>query len=115
MLINFFRNSTTPKQAAKRLKGAGRPLTDAEFDAKMINWIREQRKKKLRVSRTMIQRKASELSSNEEFKVINPTQTFIFLGKQWMVGKLLESSQSRISSTYNCLSKAARVLSGQNR
>jgi len=59
------------------LKGAGRPLTDAEFDVRMIDWIREQRKKKLRVSRTMIQRKASELSENEDFKVINLVQGLI--------------------------------------
>ena len=53
----------------KRLKGAGRKLNDTEFDEKMINWIREQRHKKFRVSRTTIQRKALDLSTDEEFKV----------------------------------------------
>lgn len=59
-------NSKTP---AKRLEGAGRKLKDSEFDAQMIEWVRQQRAKKLRVSRTIIQNKALKLSTDEEFKV----------------------------------------------
>lgn len=59
-------NSKTP---VKRLEGAGRKLKDAEFDEKMINWIRQQREKKLRVSRTAIQKQALTFSTDEEFKV----------------------------------------------
>ena len=39
--------------SSKRLQGAGRPLKDKDFDEKLINWVRQQRQKKLRVSRTM--------------------------------------------------------------
>uniref|UniRef100_A0A0K0DZW9 HTH CENPB-type domain-containing protein n=1 Tax=Strongyloides stercoralis TaxID=6248 RepID=A0A0K0DZW9_STRER len=52
---NFFTN--------KRVHGAGRPLKDIDFDEKMINWIREQRNKKLRVSRKLIQQQALSFST----------------------------------------------------
>ena len=55
----------------KRLQGAGRPLKDKDFDEKLINWVRQQRQKKLRVSRTMIKREAHTLSMNENFKTSN--------------------------------------------
>jgi Brinker DNA-binding domain/Tc5 transposase DNA-binding domain len=57
------------KTSSKNLKGAGRPLKDREFDEKMINWVRQQRQKKLRVSRTTIQKQALTFSTDEEFKV----------------------------------------------
>ena len=57
--------------SSKRLQGAGRPLKDKDFDEKLINWVRQQRQKKLRVSRTMIQRKALTLSIDKNFKASN--------------------------------------------
>jgi hypothetical protein len=66
----LFRNSTPSSTPNKRLKGARRPLKDGEFDERMINWVREQRQKKLRVSRKMIQRQASAISTDEDFKVL---------------------------------------------
>ena len=54
--------------SSKRLQGAGRPLKDKDFDEKLINWVRQQRQKKLRVSRTMIQREALTFSIDENFK-----------------------------------------------
>jgi hypothetical protein len=60
--------SNTP---AKRLQGAGRKLKDGEFDEKLINWIRQQRQKKQRVSRTTIQTKTLTFSTDENFKVNN--------------------------------------------
>ncbi|KHJ91347.1 hypothetical protein OESDEN_08793 [Oesophagostomum dentatum] len=43
------------------------PLNDKDFDEKLISWIRQQRLKKLRVSRTMA-RKQALVFSNEAFK-----------------------------------------------
>ena len=57
--------------SSKRLQGAGRPLKDKDFDEKLINWVRQQRQKKLRVSRTMIQKEALTLSIDETFKASN--------------------------------------------
>ena len=39
--------------SSKRLQSAGRPLKDKDFDEKLINWVRQQRQKKLRVSHTI--------------------------------------------------------------
>ena len=47
--------------SSKRLQGAGRPLKDRDFDEMLINWVRQQRQKKLRVSRGMIQRERRSL------------------------------------------------------
>ena len=57
--------------SSKRLQGAGRPLKDKDFDKMLINWVRQQRQKKLRVSREMIQREALTLSHNENFNASN--------------------------------------------
>ncbi|CAK8684721.1 unnamed protein product [Clavelina lepadiformis] len=57
--------------SSKRLQGAGRPLKDKDFDEILINWVRQQRQKKLRVSRAMIQREALTLSHNENFSASN--------------------------------------------
>ena len=57
--------------SSKRLQGAGRPLKDKDFDKKLINWVCQQRQKKLRVSRTMIQKEALTLSINKNFKASN--------------------------------------------
>ncbi|KHJ93009.1 hypothetical protein OESDEN_07085 [Oesophagostomum dentatum] len=53
--------------SSKRLQGAGSPLNDKDFDEKLINWIRQERLKKLHVSRTML-RKQALVFSNEAFK-----------------------------------------------
>ena len=55
----------------KRLHGAGRPLKDADFDEKLIAWVREQRAKKIRVSRTLIQKQALTFSSDSTFRASN--------------------------------------------
>lgn len=60
---------SSSKTPAKRLEGAGRKLKDGEFDEKLINWIRQQRQKKLRISRTTIQKQALVFSTDEDFKV----------------------------------------------
>ena len=57
--------------SSKRLQGAGRPWKDKDFDKKLINWVRQQRQKKLRVSRTMIQKEALALSIDEIFQASN--------------------------------------------
>ncbi len=57
------------KIPAKRLEGGGRKLKDADFDEKLISWIRQQRQKKLRVSRTMIQKQALTFATDGDFKV----------------------------------------------
>ena len=57
--------------SSKQLQGPGRPLKDKNFDEKLINWVRQQRQKKLRVSRTLIQREALTLSIEENFKASN--------------------------------------------
>lgn len=38
----------------KRIVGGGRKLTDADFDKELADWVRELRKKNLRVSRKML-------------------------------------------------------------
>ena len=57
--------------SSKRLQGAGRPLKDKDFDEMLINWVRQQRQKKLCVSRAMIQREALTLSHDENFNASN--------------------------------------------
>jgi len=51
------------------LKGAGRHLKDEDFDKKMVDWVRQQRAAKIRVTRSMIQNKALKLLTDPEFKV----------------------------------------------
>lgn len=46
-------------------------MKDKDFDEKLINWVRQQRQKKLRVSRTMIQKEALTFSIDENFKASN--------------------------------------------
>ena len=57
--------------SSKRLQGAGRSLKDKDFDERLINWVREQRQKKLHVNRTMIQKESLTLSIDENFKASN--------------------------------------------
>lgn len=57
--------------SSKRLQGAGCPLKDKDFDEMLINWVRQQRQKKLLVSHAMIQREALTLSHNENFSASN--------------------------------------------
>lgn len=63
--------SSPCSSSGKRLQGAGRPLKDKDFDEKLINWVRQQRQKKLRVSRTMIQKEALTFSVDKNFKASN--------------------------------------------
>ena len=63
--------SSSSISSSKRLQGAGRPLKDKDFDEKLISWVRNQRQKKLRVSRTIIQKEALTLSTEENFKASN--------------------------------------------
>lgn len=65
------KDSSSSSVSSKRLEGAGRPLKDKEFDEKLINWIHQQRQKKLRVSRTMIQKQALTFATDEDFKASN--------------------------------------------
>ncbi|EGT57347.1 hypothetical protein CAEBREN_15225 [Caenorhabditis brenneri] len=55
----------------KRSGGAGRPLTDKSFDEKLKNWILEQRKQKMRISRRIIKTKALAWHSNPLFAASN--------------------------------------------
>ena len=64
-------SSSCSISSSKLLQGAGRPLKDKDFNEKLINWVRQQRQKKLRVSGTMIQREALTLSIDENFKASN--------------------------------------------
>ena len=64
-------SSSCSISSSKRLQGAGRPLKDKDFDEKLINWVRQQRQKKLRVSRVIIQKEAVTLSIDENFKASN--------------------------------------------
>lgn len=95
-------HSSTP---AKRLQGAGRKLNDAEFDEKLINWIRQQRQKKLRVSRTTVQKQALTFSTDEGFKV-NHSRMFSF----YILFRLVTDG-SRSSSVVTIWSHAARLRS----
>jgi hypothetical protein len=54
--INFivFRLKNVESSSKKRLPGGGRHLRDEEFDENMANWVRDQRSKKLKVSRRLI-------------------------------------------------------------
>lgn len=65
--LTTVRSSSTT--LTKRLEGAGRHLKDGEFDKKLVNWVHEQRQKKLRVSRTRLQKQALLFSNDELFKV----------------------------------------------
>ena len=57
------------KQATPRCRTS---LKDKDFDQKLINWVRQQRQKKLCVSlRVMIQKEALTLSIDEIFKASN--------------------------------------------
>ena len=47
--------------SSKRLQDAGRPLKEKGLDEMLINWVRQQSQKKLRVSRVMIQRERRSL------------------------------------------------------
>ena len=64
-------SSSCSISSSKQLQGARRPLKDKDFDEKLINWVRQQRQKKLPVSRTMIRREALTLSIDENFKASN--------------------------------------------
>lgn len=73
-LIKWIKQEDKIKEQLKgksslRLFGAGRPLKDPAFDEKLLNWIQTQRKKKLRVSRKIIQIQAQMMSTDKEFKV----------------------------------------------
>ena len=46
-------------------------MKDADFDVKLIAWVREQRAKKNRVSRTLIQKQALAFSSDSTFRASN--------------------------------------------
>ena len=65
--------------SSKRLQGAGHPLKDKNFDDKLINCVCQQRQKKLRVSRTMIQKEALTLSIDENFKAMAGWKSFCFI------------------------------------
>uniref|UniRef100_A0A915NLG2 HTH CENPB-type domain-containing protein n=1 Tax=Meloidogyne floridensis TaxID=298350 RepID=A0A915NLG2_9BILA len=54
----------TPQHIEKyRLEGGGRHLHDIEFEKNLLEWIKEQRAKKIRISQRMIQIHACQISS----------------------------------------------------
>jgi hypothetical protein len=102
------------KTPVKRLQGAGRKLKDGEFDEKLITWIRQQRQKKQRVSRTTIQTKALALSTDDNFKVNNFAcllSNFVFRPATdgWKVSCLVTLG---LSSSNYCLSEGACGIRG---
>ena len=106
----------------KRLQGAGRPFKDKDFDEKLINWVHQQRQKKLCFSCTIIQKETLTLSMDKNFKATNicmekfllchnlvsrcPTKTCQKELKKYaekIVNYLLFVEQRRHSSNYTCI------------
>uniref|UniRef100_A0A915MSV7 HTH CENPB-type domain-containing protein n=1 Tax=Meloidogyne javanica TaxID=6303 RepID=A0A915MSV7_MELJA len=54
------------QKGRKRLAGAGRHLTDADFDEQLSLWVRQCRAEKFRVSRRMIQKEAERIFSSAD-------------------------------------------------
>ena len=82
------------QSSSKRCQDAGCPLKDKDFDKKLINCVRQQRLKKFRVSRTMIQREETHFVNQRKFQ-----------GKHWLVGKVFASSQLGLTPPNHDLSK----------
>lgn len=57
--------------ARHRLPGAGRKVKDKELEIKLKNWILAKREARLRVTRKMIQKKATEENSDPNFAASN--------------------------------------------
>jgi Tc5 transposase DNA-binding domain len=74
--------SESGKKKARQLPGSGRPLKSKEFDDALAIWVRDQRQKKLRVSRRMIQEEAKRtaklyfVNEDEEVNVFQVIQIF---------------------------------------
>ena len=71
MQLEFQLQRPCSSSSDKRLHGAGRPLKDADFDKKLIAWVREQRAMKFSVSRTLIQKQALAFSSDSTYGASN--------------------------------------------
>jgi hypothetical protein len=81
MLADFIiQFSEFDKKSARQLPGSGRRLKSKEFDNALASWVRDQRQKKLRVSRRTIQEEAKRTANlyfddadeeNSHFQVIN--------------------------------------------
>ncbi len=61
--ISIHTFSNFGQKTARQLPGSGRPLKSKEFDDALAAWVRSQRKKKLRVSRQMIQKEAQRTTN----------------------------------------------------
>lgn len=61
--------SSTSRNFKQRLQGAGRKLKDGEADQELKEWVLDQRRQKIKVTRKMIQDKAKTLFDDENFKV----------------------------------------------
>ena len=97
-------SSSCSVSSSKRLQGAGRPLKDKNFDDKLINCVRQQRQKKLRVSRSMIQKKALIFSIDENFKAGWKRFCFVIIwshaSQRRLVRRSRRSRLRRLSITY---------------
>jgi len=75
----FFNRDITPQHIEKyRLEGGGRHLHDIEFEKNLLEWIKEQRAKKIRISQRMIQIHACQISSVSVDGDENCFEVFIF-------------------------------------
>uniref|UniRef100_A0A915EK35 HTH CENPB-type domain-containing protein n=1 Tax=Ditylenchus dipsaci TaxID=166011 RepID=A0A915EK35_9BILA len=62
----LLKESSTAGKGKKRLPGGGRQLSFKELDNELAKWVREQRQKKFKVSRQIIQRQAEKMFNTEE-------------------------------------------------
>jgi hypothetical protein len=60
------------------LHGGGRHLTFEELDKELANWVRENRAKKLKVTRRMILKKAEKLFIRESEEEVEFKVSFLF-------------------------------------
>uniref|UniRef100_A0A8R1DUD4 HTH CENPB-type domain-containing protein n=1 Tax=Caenorhabditis japonica TaxID=281687 RepID=A0A8R1DUD4_CAEJA len=64
---DFESNITEKRNGRKRVKGAGRQLSNPNFDKELLDWIQEQKSLNLKVSRKIIQDQARLMNSNIDF------------------------------------------------
>lgn len=74
--LGDFRDSSAAGKIRKRMPGAGRPLSYKQLDDELSEWVKEQRRKKLKVSRRLISLEAEKRFNADAddygFKVSSP-------------------------------------------
>jgi len=99
----------TQDERRKRSEGGGRKMTSEEMERDLVQWIFTMRGRNLRVSRKMIRRKASEVTSDCE----DATRSIFKASRGWL-DKFLQRNELSVKRRTTIAQKEPEKLIEKN-